>query len=462
MIDNKTIARSSDIVDNVRYSGKKLVTKPGSHLGLIVDTLVSFDQTGDDNELRDQSIFAGTTVGTHTEKEEYVSSKIAKIICNIIDEAKNLVNPYCKQIIERIDEVRKNNKLSEVGLLGEIKQVNLPDLFKDDMFNELIAPYKTVAPSVITNSAAVLKRISTDFTLEEQSLLVKTGSKLLDNKIDSYIGNSFSNFDYYRDIDTAEINLFDSTRVFLLMVGIQNEKLEKATAIMEDPEYTLAVTQLKAATAGKIYREIESYDSSVKRGDVVTTHDPFHPYSGTPSGYKQLVVHGKNYRNWLETKNGTPEAAMGFLAVHGDSNPSLHSSKLTGNSEYYLSEYERRLEFIKSKEMLEDIALVRKVTAQTLSDIIFGLDAEVDKPYFQARLQKALEAEYHSANSVYSYVVKIVTRTFCEGHEVKNFLTDMDGILEKMEQPSHEYAAFIATNKLIARWISCHLDVLPN
>lgn len=459
MLTEKILQQAEHISNAVIYSNKGLSVLANTPINSLVNTLASLIETGTNEQLKQQSCIPGSTTGTHSDVQEYNAQKIAKIMSNIINTAKNIVNPHCRAIIEGIEEQRKNNILVSVGLLGDIKQIDMPAILTDEMFIALIDNYKDTPASVITNTMELFDRISNDFTIEEKNILIKTGSTLLDSRIDELLGSDigYVGGEGGSSIDVAQLELKTCIAYFLLLTGLQNEKLDKASAIMADDETRLTVAKLRAAIGGKIYRETALFDTAIKNGEIIARDNFLLNY--LPNNC--LTVYGINYRDWIQNKGGSPEAALGYLALNGNRFSVSADLALRNDPEMFLTEYNNRIQHAKTKNILDDIKLVRDFTRNYMADTISKME-DSNRPVLQRRLQDALEHEYHGATYLESFVIKVVSRTLVDGPDVKDILLEINSILSESEKPEMNYAVFIASIRLVARWITSQITMVSN
>lgn len=457
MLTEQTVSQAQHLSSAVMYHGNiALATLEGTPLNKLVKTLVSFNETGTEGDLISQSNNQGSIIGSHSEIEEYTAQQIAKVMGNIIDTAKNVVNPHCRAILEGITARRNDSALSQAGLLGTIKQIDLPEILLDEMFMELIAPYQDAPAAIINNTFPLFNRISTDFTAEELILLIKTGSPLLDARIDAILGTAagYLGIEGYSQVNVANLDLIECVTYFLLLTGIQNEKLDKASAIMADPATKLIVATLRAAIAGKIFRETEMFDFAITNGEIIARDN----FSTECNNESCLTVYGVNYRQWIQSQGGSPEAALGYLAERGNRFNVSDDTSLRTNAPYYYTVYTDRIAHAKSKSILTDILIVRSFTGDYLADVISKM-TDVDRPALQLKLKEALAHEYHGAVTVNNYVIKVVSRSLTEGSDVKDILLEVDSVLAESAEPNMAYAVYIASIRLIARWIKSQISI---
>ena len=56
----------------------------------------------------------------------------------------------------------------------------------------------------------------------------------------------------------------------------------------------------------------------------------------------------------------------------------------------------------------------------------------------------------------------MVSRTLTEGNDVKDILLEVDSILSEADEPDMKYAIYIASIRLVARWIKSQIILQAN
>lgn len=458
MIKGEVIEQASELYSGTLYGGKVIGPIPNSPLASLVSTLSSFNECGSNEEIEFQSLVPGTANGDHTEVENQYAGKIASVINNIIDIAKNVVTPHAINIIDLIEKNKKDKLLNSHGLLGNIKQIDLPPLLTDDLLLELMSPYKSTPASIIIGSQPILTRIREDFTDEELLELIKTGSSATDKKILGFIKYiDFISDDLYGHIDTSLIPVYDAVLYFLLLTGIENEKNDKATALMEDNNTKLIIAKIRAACAGRALREIDTFNYNIKNNQLVSKVD-FMKDKRESNYENDFLVYGKVYRDWIVNKGGSPEAALGYFSSLSKNGSSVNVQGLYTDPTYYYQIYERKLSLIKSKDILEDITNIKRTVETYLTNYIINLE-DVDRPALHEKLAKAMDTEFYGDASLEEYVIKVVSRTLTIGHDVKNILLEKHSILQSDPNATVEYALFIATIRLVSRFLANQIQL---
>lgn len=458
MLRRYSISQSEAIVDNVYSNGRSLVPVPGTPLNSLVNSLISLNETGSADQLFDQSINPGSTMGSHDEIEELAVKQIAFVMGNIINTAKNVVRPYSLTILENIEKERKLKALQAAALLGTIKQYEVPALLSDTMFQELIQPFKGSTVAVVENSGLLLDQVDSAYNAEERNELTKTGSAGLDAKALVFAmqdsGETKRSLISLQNLEVFKLSLQECVYLFLLFTGIQNEKNEKASAIMAESANKVIVAGIRASTGARIQREMEIVDMSIRNGDLVVSSK----FLLGDIDEMTLPVYAVNYQRWIKEKGGSPEAALGFLAKYGSVSSYSSGKELEGNPKQFFDEYQTRLSHAQTIANIEDVLLVKKCVRDYLSGIIVQSDYD-NKPILQQRLNQALEREYHGGKSVKEFVIKAVARTLTDGPAVKDLMLEIDNVLEGQDKPDMDYAVYLGCVRLIARWLGSQIQV---
>ena len=454
MINEKTINLANQLADGVSYSNARLTSLPNTPLSALVKTLVGYTNNGDDREIIQQSVIQGSIDGSHSVTEEMIASKISTVLGNIVSNAKNVVNPHCRAILDEIEVVRQNEALQSAGI-GNIIQVDLPAVLTDSIFLELLEPYRNSPTLLVRDTDNIFKIVYHDFTQEERLLLIRTGSANLDAKVSAIIAKNEVVFSEVQStVDVGELTLSECIIYFLLLTGIQQDKLDKCASIMVSASDRRIVAELRASIAGRLYRNIERFEANVKDGIIIAQDD----FIDRRVVGNCLTVFGTTYRDWIQNKGGSPQAALGYLAEFGNRYSLANEMKLRNEPASFMEIYENRMRHARSKAILNDIDLVRRVTANYMVDVVSKM-TEVNRPALQARLSDALQHEYHGAATVRNYVIKVVCRTLTDGNDTKDILLEIDSILASSESPDLKHAVYIATIRLVARWIASQIKV---
>jgi hypothetical protein len=263
-------------------------------------------------------------------------------------------------------------------------------------------------------------------------------------------------------MDIATIPIAECVVLFLVLTGVQNNKIESASAITESSQLNAILAQLRSALAGRVYRDVLLYEEAIKNGDLIARSDFL--FDDKRSGVdtsRTLLVYGKNYRDWIQNKGGSPEAALGYLSRNGGLYSLAGNSDLTLNPDIYKEVYTQKIKQAQSKTIISDISLARQITGKYLSDVIRRME-DANRPELQSRLKAALEHEYNGAVTLIPYVIKVVSRTLTDGNDVKDLLLLIDSILASQAEPNMDYAVYMASITLVGRWLKDQLAIVPD
>ena len=455
MLKQSVIDAATTIFRNADYQEKHLIPLPNTPLALMVRTLTGIQENGSDQEILYMSSQTTSTEGNFSDVKHTVAKKVARVMGNIISTAKNEINPHCRAIIKQIEELREGEKLVRGKLDVEIAQIDMPELFADALFQQLIDPYKNVILALPEDINFTLKRLNGYFTSDELLLLLQTGSSSLDARIAKYTNGNIGLFSCMEDAGSIPyLTLRDATLFFLLLTGIKNGKLDKGDALVNTPKTNADLSTLRGLLGRKIYNDVNKLEQDIKRG-IIFTSGSYLPAFGT----KTIAVLGKPYRDWVANKGGSPEAVLGYYITNQFNTHLTDTGVLSQDPEFYVKIYNKHLQFIKSLGILKDQSIVRTALADYINDVIRKSDEDVDRAALQLKLKNALELDYHGSTVLHTYVIKVVCLVFTDGNSVRDLLLAIDNILIGMEEPDLTYAIYMGSIKLVAQWLASQVTL---
>lgn len=456
MLQLQVVEAADDIIDNLNFSGKRVVPKNATPVNNLVSTLIGLNNAAQISDIVDQSVTAGTAFGSHGAIEKEIVLKISPILANIINTAKNTINPICRDMLSSIEEARQLKALNASNLIGTIEVVEQDPLFSDEMFLELIAPYKDMRVITISDTQNIFQLLDNEFSDEEIETLCKTGSASLDTKVVNFLAPiSFENLRYQpAQIDVTQLGMSHLTMLFLLAIGIENQRIEKAAMLTSNTDAAYFISLIKSMTGCRLYREIDQMENANKAGMLIVkpTVNDRKPNNSV------LSVYGRSYRDWIQNGNGSTEAALGYLAQHGNVYSPFNDSDLREHPEKYAQIYQGNIQRLKAINVLEDFTTVRETVARVMTDSINAM-TEVDKGQLHRKLAEALSHEYHGANNLHHYVIKVVCRTLTNGSDIKDLLLNIDSILVEDQAIEMGSAVNLAIIRLVAKWIASQFIV---
>ena len=470
MITPNNAKQAVHVADNANYNDHRLTPMAGSPMSALVCSIQGFNEKGHMDEICALSESANTSNGTHGEIEAEIAAKSANIISGIVNTARNVVNPRCKEVLEAIDAYKQQQAEGKVGTVPNVRQVDMADVFKDEMFSEMINTYKD--SNVVYDKDHLrdaFNLLQETITADECSELVKTGSSRLDGKIMEYLGSS-----YQEALDIAwreyegigEMTLKDLTLMFFIVNGVCNGRIEKMDGIISDTFLNAALVQYKALVARRLCKVVKRLSDAIAAGDLILPVgiEKFDPEY-------EIVVVGEVYRNWLQegvkgaegeaNVLGSPEAVMGFAIDSKNAGVTtiVNTSDLMSNPAKYaeiFAKQQRHCETMRSAEELKDTP---RILGEYLASTIHKSDIEDDeKIKLQQRLGMAIQIPYHTTTTVTDYVRDVVCAVYTEGDDVKRVLVNIDEALAGDECNDLDYAVYVAICKLIGCWIARQIE----
>jgi hypothetical protein len=350
-----------------------------------------------------------------------------------------------------------------IGTIPTIRQLEVDGLLTDEMFLDMVGAYRESAVDYDKKKLnEAMELVGGELTGDECLTMVTTGSKSLDAKIQAFLGDELIaaardiGFMYHDNI--VEIPLKKLVLIFLVLNGISLGRLEKMDAISNDTFMNTAVLSYKANIGRRLFQVITRLTDAVKNGALLV---PVGIDNDVRPEMEMLVV-GKTYREWIEKKGGSVEAAIGYalLAKAGTGMTVAEESELISNPTKYVEAYVEYQRHIATMRQSEEITNTPRVIGDYLSGIIANSDLEdAGKVVLQQRLAKAMEVPYYGNTNVVGYVRDVVCGTWTEGDNVKRVLIDIDQILQESGKDDLDYAVFVAISRLIGRWIAEQIEV---
>lgn len=463
MITQKNVDMASHISDAAMMNGKRLFPKAGSPLTALVYSIAGIGETGTWEEIIGLSSTTNSTIGSHTEIQDNVAKDVALTISNLINVARNDVNPRIRDCLVAIDEYKTQQAERAVGTLPIVRQVEVEGLLMDEMFLDMASIYRESnidydrsklieALGMITNS------IAGD---DEAATLVTTGSKSLDAKIIDFLGSdgiaNVKDVAYINTENIIEIPLKQLVMLFLALNGVAVSRLEKFDAVVNDSLLNAAVVSYKANVGRRLFQVITRLTDGVKNNALILP-----PGVEQVDSEREIVVIGKTYRDWIANKGGSVEAAIGFalLSKAGTGMVMAEDSELQSNPVKFVETYVEYQRHLATMRQSEELVNIPRIIGEYLSGLISKSDIEDSgKVILQERLGRAMANPYYGNTDVVGYVRDVVCATWTEGDNVKRILIDIDDVLKTSGNSDLDYAVFVAICRLYGRWSAGQIEV---
>ena len=463
MITQKNVDQAMHLSDRAMYAGKRLAPKAGSPLTALVSTIAGIGEKGEWAEIIGLSGTTNSTIGSHTEVQDDVAQGVSRRISGIVNVARNEINPRIRETLNAIEEYKTRQAESMIGTIPTIRQLEVEGLLTDEMFLDMVGAYRESAVDYDKKKLnEAMELVGGELTGDECLTMVTTGSKSLDAKIQAFLGDvliaAARDIGYMYHDNIVEIPLKKLVLIFLVLNGISLGRLEKMDAISNDTFMNTAVLSYKANIGRRLFQVITRLTDAVKNGALLV---PVGIDNDVRPETEMLVV-GKTYREWIEKKGGSVEAAIGYalLAKAGTGMTVAEESELISNPTKFVEAYVEYQRHIATMRQSEEITNTPRVIGDYLSGVIAKSDLEdAGKVLLQQRLAKAMEVPYYGNTNVVGYVRDVVCGTWTEGDNVKRVLIDIDQILQESGKDDLDYAVFVAISRLIGRWIAEQIEV---
>ena len=471
MITPNNMKQASGIAEVALFQDKALTPVNGSPLYDLVESVNGIDDQGSDHEIISLSQRMNTATGSHGEIQKKVIQGAVRVLTNTIKVARGEINPKIKEVLADIEVARQQAADRASKLDKTIIQIELAPVLTDDMFLELIRPYEGGTPTMNGDESMMVRNllndVSNDLTEEEITILSKTGSSLLDDRIQSFASSKIKDSECLLEGINIKRPLPCLVATFMILTGIMNDRLEKASAIVEGDFNQTLIAKARQIVGNEIAKKIERLTTAIKNNSLIASplidgsNDEMAPYQ------RQNAIHviGPVYREWLQNLGGSPEAVLGYGATTQTFNPSL-ANRLHSDPQHFVGLYERELTHGKSVAVAEDVKIVRKTIISSISKQIRDGEelTEAEQAELQLRLKQCLEVPYFGNTELIGYVRNVVCKVFTDGDDVKRVLIEIDSALEQMdedmgEEKAMKQAVYIAICRLVASWVTSQIQV---
>lgn len=457
MLKLKSINAASHIAEAAGFNNRNLSTHPASPLHAVVATLEGVGEIRSETQLIMNSGNINSVAGSHGTLNNRAIKDAARILNHAVRQVKNHINPICREIVDGIEQGYAENSAFNVSSMGSIKLVEMPDLFLDPMFMDLVDDFSGYNGS-LESTYGSLSELDNVFNDAECKELLLTGSSIIDEKVSRYLSDDG---EYHPpDIEGANSHPLESNvRDFLFLNGVLTGKIEKSNVLLNDSGILRDLTVLKALIGKRISTIISKYMRAYKGGDIFVTINYL-----VPKGHNSVLVHGKAYRKWVQDGAGSPEALLGLSLSLEKGNINMeHERAVMENPARYVGIYENKRKF---KEALSKVELVES----TVQAVKYGISAiirndedltDAERISLQTKLTQACEKyTFNGTVDTLVYVRQVVCAVFTEGETVEQLLAFVDAEMLSMDTPDQRTAIYMGTIKLVSLWISNQITVI--
>lgn len=458
MLRQSVIDKCQHLAEAANFKNKVLKLKNESYLAQLANSIP--------DPFKGEGLFEASQISTgpvgsemsHTACEEDLVKKIANILANIIDIAKNEVNPICRTVIENVDKYVKERETINAHLGYTINYINYPTLFDDDIFEGLIENFKDNTDTLKPFNKIYLEKADELFSLEEFIELMKTGSESCDSKIIDYL-SSFVKTVWpinFSQVFSLRNDIRYAISLFLCINGILNEKIDKANVLTQDEHVKLALMNIRSVLGRKINDIITLFNMSLKDGDLIVFGD-WIPIEYDFTNPKNINVFYDNYKKWVSDKNGSIDSLLGYKFCIA--NGLINNKSLVDDPYYYKGIYDQRMAY---NENLADISRpkwIKDGIALSISQYIGSSEKYSDeqKTKFQINLSNALLEEYYADSPIDIYIYQTVCKALDIEYDIQHLLIERATLIKNHhlgEDVDNDHILFMTTIRIIGYWLS--------
>ena len=466
MLTQSIIEKSAHLAESVSAKGKTLNIKSASYLANLAN---SIPDAFKGESLADASMIATAVGEGHANKEEELAKKLAIIFGNMINIAKNEVNPICRDVIKGVDEYVEKKKASNAQLGYNINYIMFPSLLEDDLFLELAANYQEATDALKPFQKQALEKIDDLFTIEDFKQLMLTGSEITDAKINEYLVPYISSvwplkFTSAWDLSNTDIRYFIS--LFLVANGTLNEKIEKANVVTQDEDTRLALMNFQTVFGRKVADAVYFFQSAINDKELLAFGD-WVPSDYSLNDANRIAVFYDTYKEWVKEKGGCPESLFGYR--YALNSGKTCSAPLIDSAEYYKGIYNDKVLALKG---LEDMSLpkwIKDGIELSLSSLIASKEdyTEAKKIECQKRLNDALSREYYADSEIDIYIYETVCIALGINYDIQHVLIERATLIKKhypdisveLTPKDNTYILLMTIIRVIGKWLSNQLEV---
>jgi hypothetical protein len=467
MLTDNILKLAGDIAATASYSNKSFVAKPQGPIAALLGTLPTVLKSGTDEDITNASLERLSITGSHEQVQRGIVTVYSRVVCNIVDAARNTVKPLVDSIFRDIQEERTTAVMFDTGLYREIVQVVVPRILYDGLFISMLEEYKSVNYPNINDVNEIISVIYGALAPTEILQLALTGSSEIDSKLKEVYGDAIQRLEFKYGTSPYELPLKAAIKTFMLLNGVVNHRSDKLGVLVDNPEAMSKILLMRNTIGAAIYRLSSVYTNDIESGYIFCNDSRL--YSDSENVYtddSKVYVYAELYRDWTVNKGGSIEAVLGYVAYAKERHAVLDSNALSSNIDEHLAFYSRKQHSVDLSKALSDIAVVKKTAHREIERYIndtYNKD-EAEFKMYHARARYAVEHDYHGPADLEVYLIKLVSRTLYPARgsadseinksDVKDILLEVHSQTANVENPNYEEALLLAIVRLICKTLT--------
>jgi hypothetical protein len=467
MLTEDILKLAGDIAATASYSNKGFAAKPQGPIATLLGTLPTVLEAGSDEDITRASLERLSVIGSHEQVQRGIVTVYARVICNIVDAARNTVKPLVDSIFRDIQEERTRALMFDTGLYREIVQVITPRILYDAQFAAMVSEYKDVTYPNVNSLNEILSVIYDELAPTEIMQLALTGSSEIDSKLREVYGEEISRLDFKYDTSSYAIPLRAAITVFMLLNGVINYRTDKLGILVDNPEALSKVLMMRNTLGAAIYRLLTVYTNDIDNGHMFCNDSRLYSESeNVRTDDSKVYVYSELYRDWTVNKGGSIEALLGYVCAAKEKHAVLDEKVLSNDIDGHLAFYSRKQHSVDLSKALSDIEVVKKTAHRELERYINDTycKSEAEFTMYHTRAKYAVEHDYHGPADLEAYLIKLVARTLYPARgsadseinksDVKDILLEVHSQTVNVENPNYEEALLLAMVRLICKTLT--------
>lgn len=408
---------------------------------------------------------------------------LADSVRDTISTSRTIVTPLVNQIVDYIQQCRKNNETNIANTLTIVVD-RFESIWDSETLHDLVGRFND-APAY---GDVELFNVHPALTVEQIVAMLKTGVARADKDIEEWL--DFVGTDYvvrtYQSYFVPSMDRETTKRLdpsdygynihWLDGRGIaaRNEYLAvhlfARTLLQNPPEgLDMSLEQYREMMAGVLEQtgrmicrlfEHRRFDREQKRL-VLNWPAENAEFMAQYPDLGHLFVNGDIYDEWL-AEGGTPEALLGSAVT----DRSMNYSWLIENKDQYERDYASRTAVVRSGQSSREYGVVLSALRDSITKAINELpeDRLVDgtRSNLHIKLDGYLQETYMqdvSEKNIYRTVRKIVCGVMFQNRDIRTVLDNIDTLREEHGDMEIREIALLSTIDLLTRWFSTLVDI---
>lgn len=472
MIKNQLGVCISELVQQLRDSGKVVAPVPGTPLELLNNTVPFMDCS----EYADYAVhdvigqsqlqaYAEEGKSHHCIEMDAIVKSSARRVRALLDLARNYVNPMVEQVIEDINQ-EYSRRLEKVAVNLEVVTSKQNPLFKNDSIRDLAnARAKDIGMQVVRRPSYYSDFISDKINYLSTSVVGLEAELALyfGQKGEEYLDNIFER--YFLKASEWEVSVSDDDALAVLLYCYKLATDRDSENFIEGAglgEVRESLERLSNMAANRLKAQFVKFDRREKNKRLIISY-PEPNQKLTNRGKVealQIVVEEDLYKEFLET-GGSPDLLCGAYITDGE----REVGALIAGQAKYIERWQRRVNSIRQTNEQAKFDILKRSIVNSLHKQL-GEDFEQAEgiPFDRDEVMKNVtnylaEVSPLAVNNPYPVILRIVTLYVFQNKHAERFLLDMQEINKHNPEIDMRHVAAQATLNYIVNWVRSQLVI---